>query len=345
MSGGGLLGTWWAWRVAAITACLSISARSSANDDRSRLLPGLALDYQVLAEACPSRGEFLRQVEAAMQSPPMNRGVTRRLRVRLAVEGRRVRGTVGVARSAGWLERSVTGQTCDEVVLALALASALALDFDAGVPRAGAPVPPPQPEPAFAPTVSPPVQRVPTPSDRSTPIKGRPNVDPTWRVGAGAALRTAPAPGLSLELRAHADARFASLPVWFGAGVSRLTRSEGRTSEFEGWLASTGVSVEPWMRWGLTLGWCVVAELGVVHASGRELTNPEPQVRPWAALGTGPTLRWNPLTPIFFELWFMGMLPLFQQRYLAATPQRALVVVHETPSLGYWVGFGLGAFL
>jgi hypothetical protein len=335
------MGRSWLWRVAGITACLVSSARSGAKDGLESSLQGLELDYQVRARACPSRDEFLRHVEQALHRQSLGvSAVTQRFRVELVDLGRRVRGTVGVDRGGLWRERRVVGQSCDEVVAALALAIVLALEPDRAATPPAAPLRSKDPKPAAAPLPS--ARLVP---DSPANTTGGRSVEPTWRLGARGALRTGPAPGLSLELGAHVEARLSTSPVWLGASVSRLASSEQQTSEFDGWLTSTRLSLEPWTRWGFTLGLCAVAELGVVQASGRDVANPERQVRPWAAIGAGPRVQWHPLSPIFFELGWFGLLPLFQQRYLAATARQTLVEVYETPVFGYSTGFGVGAFL
>ncbi len=239
------------------------------------------------------------------------------------------------------VSRRVQGEQCDAVVTSLALIAALALDTSspaeadvAAEPVAPAPAPTPVSAPEPAPQKPPPA---------ATPATRAPRRI-SARVGAVAGY-DAPLAAFSYGLLGQLD--------WRQAWAFRLTAHlggaerdvDGRRAELR--LLAIELSVCP--RWihgsGFAIYPCGLFDLGSLSAEGvpgSGLVSTDSASTPWAAIGPGLRLAWEPNLPFWAELHGRFEVPVVSHEFVFEDPPASVYKVEpKKVSAGAGVAAGV----
>ena len=279
---------------------------------------------------CSSADAFYEGVssrtERVRRAAPYETGT--RLFVRLTRVGARVYGELHLTGEHGESDRrSVTGETCSEVVEALSLTAALALDPAARL----TPRPEPQPSPPPAPAPPCPEPPLPEPSgsfdlDLEARLVAVQLLTSGMSAGAGAGVRLRPAGGggpfvgLGL-LHARND-------VWSDPDRAAVELTAATLSVCAGSFdLGARLSVSP----------CALGIGGFLDASGRGVSTPDSAVRSWWSAG--------PLLSLEASLGAVGLevsgalgIPLMKRRFVSGTPSEP---AGETPDVSPLLALGL----
>ncbi|HMR78641.1 MAG TPA: hypothetical protein PKD61_26220 [Polyangiaceae bacterium] len=303
-------------RVTTCAALCLLSAPGGAAETET-----ISLNYDVVS-GCPSRAQFVGEILARTDHAAIaDQTQARRLQVNVT---READAFVGVLRISDDkhppAERSIEGESCQSVVLALAIAAALAIDPDADTrPEATALGAPSTPAPAPNATPRKQAKSATQPSTGTDiPTNARPtNVpraakDGAVRVSAGAGLvatwgpapevLVTPAPFVgftwpsdsSLELAIRLQPSFAqtgTLGPAFDAADFRLASLRTEICPASLALASD-----------LALLPCATSDVGVIFAKGRAIAEPASETKFWLALGARGRLVWSLNGWLFVDL-------------------------------------------
>jgi hypothetical protein len=271
--------------------------------------------------------------------------------VTLTAIGARTSGTLHIVGLHGEAseDRTVTSDTCDEVVTAIALAAALVVeptlghaetadDADATDRPSAATT-----TTAAASTTTTPIpprdERAPSPSPAIAP-----RTEP-WRVALAALgtvhTGTSPelmiAPSIAAELRAPWRAHSA-----VRAGIARA--ASGVVSVPDGgarftWTAAL-VDLCPYAfeRGMLTFSPCARIEAGAVDGEGERITPARSQTRAWFAAGATTRLRIAPTGSWFIEIEGGARAPLVRERFVVHPD----TTVFRAPVVAFFAGAGVG---
>lgn len=296
------------------------------------------VEYSAPVE-CPDQSAF---VERVRERTERGRGA--------ALTGFVVRITPAASGFAGELElvdetgatvsRRVQGEQCDAVVTSLALIAALALDTGshvagevAAAPAAPAPVPAPAPAPEPAPAKPAPAAAPPSAPRRIVA-----------RVGAVAGY-DAPLAAFSYGLLGQLDWRKSwafRLTAHFGNAERDV---DGRRAE----LRLIGIELSVCPRWihgsGFAIYPCGLFDLGSLSAEGvpgSALVSTDSASTPWAALGPGLRLAWEPDVPFWAELHGRLEVPLVSHEFVFEDPPASVYKVEpKKVSAGAGVAAGV----
>jgi hypothetical protein len=260
-------------------------------------------------------------------------------------------------------ERSVTGDTCGEVVSALALIAAIAIDPDAAArspdpePKAEAPA---GPTPAPVASASPPIAApAPAPAPVRPPEPAAPSPDGSatqaaranprsWHfaidVGAALGYGVAPSPLFSTPVGLEASA-----PTWgplspvgrvrfehAATGVPRTTSPAGTFSWTVGVLE---LCPNRWKTGHFAIEPCARFEGGVVNASGVNVVPARETTKAWFTVGAVGRVEWRLLDPVFIALEGGVRVALDRPTYFFEPN----APYYEPPRIGGFGSVGVGA--
>lgn len=278
-----------------LTVLAAVLATPRAADAQEASEP-VSLEYHAPA-TCPDGAEFVRRVrEKTTKFHPVGPELGMRLFVVMIEGAAPSRGQLAIKGGKNpQAERSVEGDTCDEVVSALALATALAVDPRSGMGSSSDALPPlPAPEvvreePKQGKTCVP--ERAPAPRAPSAPPR------PSWGLGVYglAAFDVAPnpliGPGLWLEFKSRPDHPATVYQLAIEQAWSKEASKSEVPIDFSRTLLRLGVC--PFVR---TFGpaeaiVCGQATAGVLRASTRGVPGATDDTRFWGAAGGSLQLR------------------------------------------------------
>jgi hypothetical protein len=239
-----------------------------------------------------------------------------------------VRETVNHSESSA---RTVDGATCKEVVEALSLTIALSVDPNAHAPVAkpAAPAPPlcqpaPQPPPIAVAVATPALELEVGLSVLATEVL-------TSDLSAGAALSVT-------LLRATGEHRSASLELsLLFATTGALASPADHKADFEG--ISLDACPLRWQFGNIELGPCALANVGILDATGRGISEPATVDRGWWSAGLDFQLAALLGRGFVFESALGASAPLVKRRFYLSVPGQ---VIAETPVISPLLRLGLG---
>ena len=280
------------------------------------------------------------------------------IRAHIDRRGKTSRAEIVIGKGRERITRTISGESCDEVVGALGLVTALAIDPHASTARKRPPPAPPPPPPlprdprlpeGLPPVAAPEIAGDPLPVEPEY-ASVAPGGPPRWNLGARAsmALGVAPRPllggavvaerlidprwgaSLRLAIEVAATGSFVSTPG--GASFLRvMTRVEG---------CALTVRVVPWLWFAP----CVSAEGGLLRAEGvrvGSLKSVEQATVPWFGLGLLPRVVFE-RGAFFLEAQGGPVFPLVRRAFVFEFPDRADVTVHDVPPVTGAVSLGAG---
>ncbi len=335
-----------------VVVSTAVVAVAQAQDDSE----AVRFRYQA-PEPCPSIDAFetavMHRTRRARAALPQESA--REFEVALAQRNARWQGRLTIREQSGATsERTVEGDSCQEVMDAVALVTALAID-----PRART-VPAPElvasasaapPSPGSSATVPSTAPAPPQPHSYPAVVHGSAphRLTPSWGAGFGVQVATtwgpAPAPIWTAPLFVQVS-RSASAP---GPSYLRLTasyRPSPRVSSQEGagrFVWTTGrldVCVVAWqpMLHGRLLP-CAMLEAGALRGEGADVDHPQQHTRPWVSLGLGTRATATITGPMFLEIQGMLGFPLVRDRFYLE-PDTTL---HRTPAVSPSLAAGVGS--
>lgn len=355
------------WLAALLVHSLGSAARASdAAEAATSDLEAIRIEYEAPA-GCPSAGEFKRRVFARTGSARLvaEGEQARVFRITLRRTSGGITGTLVILEPNGSsMERAVTGEHCSELATVLALASALAIDPRAELAPdqqleegeyANAPWTPEQSEPASE-----------SPSSRAPPPAAAPPASPSalpsvsdapqWPTGIGRSPRTRRQWHLALGARGA----FGLSPA-FAPGATALLSVAGERSAWGVELAATvaypaqvnsgraqlryWVARPQWCPWfaewagRLTLGPCLVAEVGTIEGRASQVAGPRRHWRVWVNLELAARLRWLFAKPWFVELDAGVGSPITRYHFIFTDPE---TTVYEVPVINTTLAVRLG---
>jgi len=246
-------------------------------------------------------------------------------------------------------ERTLSAETCPELIEALALIAALAIDPDSAVttgelPAAEAPASSAVASPAENPA---PERREPA----APPPSGAKHTPPplTWLLGASAGVDLVfpdslffPIGGLTLEADVNRKSGFSpSVRVALRTSLEATLESESGSASFA--LTTLRLEVCP-LRAHLTdavrLFPCAVMDGGVLRAQGNDVQGAQTHVRPWWAAGLGGRLAIGRSSPRV-DLEAGALVPLYRDEF-RFTPDE---FVYSATGPAFFAGVGIGFVL
>jgi hypothetical protein len=283
--------TWSAWLPGALVL-FSAPARA---EERS-----FALDYWA-PEGCTAASAFVERVRARTHPDRWEHAAALSVSIRVVASDRRFVARLAIEEPGlAPTVRSVDGSTCPEVVEALSLILALAIDPEQRLP---APEPP---------------SKAPAPEAPRAPV---PAV--AWAAGAGGALSTGLAPGVSPGARIFLDAALSggSGRLALSYAPEHVAAVEGGTigvSLFAGTLDACPFDARPWE--GVALTPCVTVTAGVRHVRG----TPEGIFGPvsgerwpvWAAAGAKGRVAAHLALGLWVELEAEAVIPISRNSFV-----------------------------
>jgi hypothetical protein len=360
---------------AALAAAAAIPRVALADDGVA-----VRLDYSV-ARGCPDGAAFFDRMAARTPRVRVARPgeEARELVVRVTGHGRRVQGQIAVRAPDGTeATRTVTGETCGDVVTGLALIAALAIDPTADAsPTATPPTPAaaaapthntssttPAAAPAPAAPVSSDATREPEKeADREAPRdEAADHAEPDAAREAGAHEATAPGGRWEASFGAQgaivsgaAPDALLTIPVFaeIARPVGGVLRPAARL-RFE--RAGTGVpSGGPGAQFTWTavsldlcpLGLdegpflvrvCARGEAGALAATGVNVQPARSESRPWMSVGPVARARWAPVSVLVVEVEAGAPMPAVRDRFFVEPS----TTVFRAPALGWTVAVGAG---
>jgi hypothetical protein len=297
--------------------------------------------------ACPERATFLAHVSARTARFRASDAAPRAFLLELSPANGGFEGRLTtVEPSSARATRTLSGDTCEQVVSALALVAALTIESNAPAPAPATPPAAPPPPPSAAPAPAPPLSR--------------PRV---WHLeaGLGANMTSAVAPDLlfglgpfvegSIDFGSLAPALRLSLQ---GAPARSSSVEGGGTAAFAWWLAT----VEGCARWTFAafgLSPCARVGAGVLRVDGADIAQSRGQARPWVDAGGLLRLRWSPVIKsggprplrahpgpasfLFLEATGGFVLPITRDRFHFDAPD---TTVHRAAPAGGLIGADVG---
>jgi hypothetical protein len=313
-----------------LVALVTIAVLGAASRAHAEVDP--RLDYTVPENAgCPREEDFRRAVAARLGRDPFVAESSRRLVVEVRLENGELSATGALVeadgRSAGIRRLAGKPGDCREVVEGMALAASLAVSGDLGVTSPPEAAVPPVAFPAANPTDAKgpektaqtpvPAAVVPVSAPRSPRDDGAAEGEPTdsaqspsLALGAGvaghAALGVGPGVGAGGALFGVGRSGAWSLSVEARLdGLTKLSFDSGgnaTTSLLAGVLAPC--------RHFERVRACALALAGSIQASSHDVTLPDSDAAPYAALGARLGLDWPLSRTVFLESRFDGLLTL-----------------------------------
>lgn len=295
----------------------------------------IRLEYTAPNE-CPVQKEFEDELRARTSKVALG-GDGRRFSVSVERTEAGFAGRLAIVELDGRQnERALDGASCVDVVSSLALVAALAIDPDAStVPRAElppAPPPPAEPKPKPEPEPKPPRARIET---RPEPAPAPPPERLHSGAGLGVALVQGPAPVMLVALGPEVFVEHFRLGLL--AAQTGIIGPSDEQSTFRWLVARPGVC--PFGLEGTFRALpCVIADLGVVQAEGRDVDEPQSATRFWADLGLAGRVGYASGS-FHVDLELGLFLPLTRDDFVFEKPR---IVVHDVPALGESAGIYLG---
>jgi hypothetical protein len=294
----------------------------------------VALEYSAPAE-CPSARAFwgflAERSQRLVQVAPVEASVV----VRVVVQARegRVNGRLEVVQNESPSEpRFVTASDCAGVVDALALTAVLSIDEEASLGTQDSH----QPKPVESAVYSDPVDDLP---DRPHPplrwqsalrVLGITSfgvdLPASFGIGASVALLTKKRPGWSPSLQLGGSYLRSDL-----FGTSDMARFVLSTLQLTGCPIHIGTDE-------LGLRPCVTAQVGVLDASGQNLTVVFDDRTAWVAVGPILQLEYRVYRGLYANLDVGGVVPLLPQQYFVGEPRERIA---QTSALAPWLGLGV----
>lgn len=243
--------------------------------------------------------------------------------------------------------RELVGVNCVDVASGLALVAALAIDPEAStVPRAELPpasapeepklkTKPVEPKPVVTPPRRIPPERTPEPPEPSSL---------SWGVGLGFLAVRGPAPvvllaaGPELFVTKSFGWTTSALRLGIFAAETGVVGPSDEQSTFRWLVARPGVCPLGLEGAILRAFGCVLADLGVVQAKGRDVDEPESATRFWAAVGPAGRVGLS-AGRFYVDLELALLLSLTRDDFVFQNPR---IVVHDVPALGQSAGIYLG---
>jgi len=321
----------------------------------------IGLDYSAPAE-CPSAEQVLRQIAGytAKWTLAHGRDDVRHFRLRAEHRDGAYVGRFDLREADGTtVGREVTGDSCEDVALALAITVALAID-----PRATVGVGEESPSPVVVQVTDAP----PAPNDSSSPPRGEPKVgtvpdrpvkpaaradvaSPRMNLAVGARVEgTTAVSGLLAVIDAffeiEAERAIERLP-WFRPVVRvGLRQSFTRTASVGdarvdiGWTAGQIEACPSRLVFAsqLSVEGCLGANVGELTALARDIPGAERTRRLWFDYGGLLALRWQAHPNLFAELAGASWVPRTRDR-LRVAPDG---LVSRAPEVGFSAGVGIG---
>ncbi len=327
------------WCAALTTAYLCMASPALADKE------AIALDYQPGA-GCPDRSKFIERVQAITSKAEIvsDDGAPRRkFGIHVSRVASAVHGELTIDDHGEKTTRTVSGASCDEVISALALATALAVDPEAlGVEAQPppAPTPPPAPAPKPKPPVATPVPAKPLGPLATPPPKREPH-RPLLELSVGAREGDTLAPFPKFEGMAELGTTYWA-PFELHLGFAYGPPEHNHQTEFSDWSGLLGLGyrmldLEPFSVWAEA-----GAELGEVHAAGRNITPAFSVDRTWAAVDVGIRARVDGPGPLFFQANAAGRAPVLLQRYVVQENTGKFRELHQVQQLGYVLSLSVG---
>jgi hypothetical protein len=230
--------------------------------------------------------------------------------------------------------RSMSGETCKEVVEALSLTVALSVDLDAHAPVAEPASPPPRkPAPPAAAKEATPIVPQPT----SAPLRLEIGLSALGTVvdTAGASLGGALFASVLREASPHTSSSV-QLSLLFASSGLPSAPSDHRTR-----FGALALDVCPWrLRLAdVELAPCALGSFGVLEVAGREVSDAKTVDRAWWGVGLDAQLSWLLGRGWVFEGALGGSVPLVRRRYFTNAADH---VVSETPPIAPIARVGIG---
>jgi hypothetical protein len=234
--------------------------------------------------------------------------------------------------------RTVTGETCDEVVSAAALITALAIEANLGPERdPNAEAPPPADAPAPAPSI----REKPAPANR---MDTDPGSSLTWGLGAAGGLDSWAAPGSAYAAAAfgevgwRAPLRLVRL-AFRGAAASTTINGRGATFTLLGArLSACPASLA--LSSKLELLPCAGIDVGRLAGRGEAsaaLPDPKQAAIFWSAAEALLMVRWQVGSLVALELGGELGFPLVRHSFIFEGPSQA---IYDVPAVGAGVSAG-----
>lgn len=323
------------------------------------------LDY-VAPSPCPTAGAFRTELAARrVRVRVVTTEAPRTLLVNIEARAGRFVGRLVLRELAGSeTERTVTGETCAEVVSSLAFVAAMALDPAAAGRTPGIAAPPASDASAAAmateaadaspsleagsagdgggPTRAPPATQEPPGARPAAEEQRR-----SWTLSAGVDVRlvAGAAPPLVvaipifLELSATGESVFTpALRVSFMRAAGS-THSTGGGADFTWTTGGLDLCPIAWSPRDVRAEACLTTVIGVLAAAGTGVDPPRSSSRPWISMGAGGRTRWYALDPAFFEIGASVDAPLVRDVFFV----RPDTTVFRVPVVGWAVAAGAGA--
>lgn len=348
-------------RVAGLVLWL-LAARDARAEGPVEPLEPITLEYSAPAE-CPSVDHLLRQVRAYTSNWTIapERPDARHFRLRTEHRGPGYVGRFDVRDEGGaTVGREVTGESCDDVALALAITVALAIDPRANL-SANPPLTPPRVDEADPPAaVAERDEPVEAPRGSSEDRGRNRSPEPPTRVEA-TSPRARLAVGSRLEGTTAVSGVLAVFDAFFEVDLERtserlpwlrpvlrlgLRKSFTRTASLGearlaiDWTAGqieicpSRFSLAP----SLSVDVCAGSNVGEITATAREIPDAPPTRRLWFDYGGLLALRWQAHPNLFAEITGAMWVPRRRDR-LRVEPDG---VVSQAPAAGISTGLGLG---
>jgi hypothetical protein len=250
-------------------------------------------------------------------------------------------------------ERSVTGDTCEEVVSALALIAALAIDPDAAArpPAAigGPPAPPPAcPPPATVIVPAPAAPRGPRLAAPAAPASAgafpRRSFELALGVDASLAFGVGPRPLFGtpvwLALAALASGRLRPVArIGFERASSGVSDASGPTATFTWTVGFAEICPHRWTLGSVSFEPCGLFEGGVVDAAGVNVVPARRTAAARFALGVLGRAEWSIMGPVFLDFEGGARAPLERTAYFFEPD----ALFYESPAVAGFGGVGVGA--
>jgi len=308
-------------------------------------------------EPCPSIDAFqsavMNRTSRARTAQPQERA--REFDVVLARRDAHWQGRLTIHEQSGAAsERTVEGDSCQEVMDAVALVTALAIDPRARtVPAAepiasAAPAGSSPPSSATRPDAAPaPRQPPPSPPAAHDSVPIRPA--PSWGAGFGVQLATtwgpAPDPVWTVPLflqvsRGDPSPGQSSLRLTLSYGRSPSVSSQEGSGRFvwtTGRLDVCVLAARPAPQ--IRLLPCAMLDVGALQGQGADVDHPQRHTRPWVSTGLGARAAATIAGPMFLEIQGMLGFPLVRDRFYLE-PDTTL---HRTPAFSPSLAAGVGS--
>ena len=273
-------------RLPALAACLVAAAAAAAGlpfpaqaAEPARVV--LVYERGPGTEACPDEPSLRAEVSARLGYDPFVPSAPRTLRVVLARDRHRLRGSVRVVEASGQVsgERALEARECGELVSSLAVAAAMGIDpFALDRPAPPAPAPPLAPAPAPAPPPPPTADAAPP----APPPPAPPREPLHFRASLGALGALGAAPSLAGGGLVGAELRWRHV----SAGLEGRADLPASTEALHGEVSSSLLvgSLVPCALVAFFFA-CAVASAGTLRGEGRGVLSPTKASGLFASIG------------------------------------------------------------